>query len=307
MAIETQVDPKVQFGTALQIAAQTVQQAGIFSLDETGTLRLTKVDLTQVVISGGGGSVSGSGTANKVAKFTGASVLGDSQITDNGASISAVAATSVTITASAGNVTIGSSLKLEPTSGTSFTCIAGTSFTVIAATAVQLTSSTSSVTMQAATSLTLTAVAGTASLISTGVGGVSIGATDLAGVITIIATSGVTVQSSASAVTIQSAGVAGVGNVVITSYFSDVQIASAATGSILLNGVGFLGSTTVAGLTAAPFAGAGLAFAYVTNLRNIDFAASLGGGLTYTAAQGGLVQRLVAGGWFLPGTNVAAS
>lgn len=67
-----------------------------------------------LVLKGGGAGISGGGTINKIAKFVGATAVGDSQITDNGAAIVAAAATTaalsggtgVTVSATTGDVAL---------------------------------------------------------------------------------------------------------------------------------------------------------------------------------------------------------
>ncbi len=187
MPIETQIAPKVQFGTATEIAAEIVQQAGIFSLDQLGVLRLTKVDLTQVVIGSG---VGGSGTANKVAKFTASGTIGDSQITDTGT-----------------NITIAAAGVLSTSSANSSSTATG-SRTMSSVNFFSLTSSGADGTIQAATNLAISSAFANVNI--TGYGGVSVSTSQASAPVVISATgTGATISIFANAGVAISATVTG--------------------------------------------------------------------------------------------------
>ncbi len=294
MPLQTATDPKVQFGTAVEIAAQVVQEAGVFSVDETGVVRVTKVDLTQQVV-GGSGSVTGSGSTGYLARFVSASVLGSSQIFDDGVSEIAInAATNVVITASVGQIILTSSAQINQTAGT-FVSIAGTT--------------------------TVAINAGThASLHGDGNAFVSAG-----GFVSIDGTGDVLVSSTAGSVYLEADGemvlttgttfsVYAGGNVVIQAAGS-LQISNtvgftqiAGTTGTSVQGVVFLGVTNVVGLGAGLF-GPGIlnipATAYATNLKRITAAGYPG--VEPGAGSGGLVERLNNGVWYIPGTMIVAS
>lgn len=75
----------------------------VLSTDGNGT--------TSWISAGGGGSISGSGTANTLSKFTGATAIGDSLLTDNGTTF-AINTNKFTVDEATGNTTIAGTLDV---------------------------------------------------------------------------------------------------------------------------------------------------------------------------------------------------
>ncbi len=58
MAVDTQEKVRLQFGTSAEITGQNPQEGGVFSVDSTDVVRVTRKNLTQLII-GGSGALSG--------------------------------------------------------------------------------------------------------------------------------------------------------------------------------------------------------------------------------------------------------
>jgi hypothetical protein len=272
-----QDDPKIAVGNANDAPGTipTPEQLGSLLVTTDGAGGAGKIyaavpaPIAPAWISVGQGTgvgIAGSGTPNRVAKFITPTTIGDSQITD-------VTGGAVSISAA----TSVSAIANGPGFGASLQAVNGTA-SVIANGAGNI--------------ALLQSVAGPADVVGTDV---IVTATAGNVVISAPAANAVSIQKPTANVTVGSGGTDNVG---ITAT-GDLIVAVA---NISLNGALFLGAFSVAGLPP----GLTQAFAFATNLRNLDSAAAYPAIQAPAAGTGGLVVRFTDGIWRLAGTNIVA-
>jgi hypothetical protein len=228
-------------------------------------------------------SASGAPGTGFVARFTSGSTVGNSQITDNGSIVGVTAATTLNITA--GGPLGPPAMNIIATVGTIFmqSAGAGSTVTIRGGNGVS-----GALNLQGSSTLNIQCITGSVSI--TGAVGANL-----------ISTAGdifVSVAAAAGTATLN----AGAPPIVAAPGRAAVR----GLNGVTINGMLFLGVTTIAGLAAGIFVGLSPAFAYATNLHKLTAAGpypTLEGG----AGTGGLVERAATGVWYIPGTLIPAS
>lgn len=266
--------------------------------------------LTQKGAAGAG--ITGGGTANRVARFTAATVLGNAQITDNGVALAVSTGTTLDLTAgTAGTLNAGTTLGLSTTDGNLLATAGG------AARSAALTAT------GAASTAGVSTTDGDASFTAGGAGR-TIRVTASDGNVTLTATgaarhalldapnaTGTVAVNAGAAAAVPAAGVAAIsGNsgVTVASGNGNIVLTPGVAKTLTLFGMSFIGSFAFGALPGAPANGS---VAYCTDLRVLTAAGPYpnleAGGL----GSGGLVRFSGAPspaiGWTIMGTAIPAS